>query len=61
MSYVSCKDRKELTADLKTIYAANIEEEAYSNLQELNEKLTRLYHNWVTIISEFRIFFEGRI
>ena len=38
MNYVSYKDRKELAADLKTIYAANTEEEAYSNLQELKEK-----------------------
>jgi len=35
MNYVSYKDRKELATDLKTIYAANTEEEAYSNLQEL--------------------------
>lgn len=38
MNYVSYKDRKELAVDLKSIYAANAEEKAYSNLQELNEK-----------------------
>jgi len=61
MTYVSYQVRKELAADLKTIYAANTEEEAYSNLQELKEKWTQPYHNWGAIISEFRIFFEERI
>ena len=37
MNYVSYKNRKELAVDLKTIYVAN-KEEAYLNLQELNEK-----------------------
>ena len=34
MNYVSYKVRKELATDLKTIYAASTEEEAYSNLQD---------------------------
>ena len=38
MKYVSYKDRKELAQDLKTIYKASTEEEAYKNLQELKEK-----------------------
>lgn len=37
MNYVSYKGRKKLATDLKTIYVAN-KEEAYLNLQELNEK-----------------------
>ena len=38
MKYVSYKDRKELAKDLKLIYTASNEEEAYKNLQELKEK-----------------------
>ena len=38
MKYVSYKDRKELAADLKLIYTASSEKEAYKNLQELKEK-----------------------
>ena len=38
MKYVSYKDRKELATDLKLIYTASSEKEAYKNLQELKEK-----------------------
>ena len=61
MNYVSYKDRKELAADLKTIYAANTEEEAYSNLQELKEKwkprkvlLDNWENNWENVSTFFK-------
>ena len=61
MNYVSYKDRKELSADLKTIYAANTEEEAYANLQELKEKwrprkvlLDNWENNWESVSTFFK-------
>ena len=49
LKYVSYKDRKELASDLKLIYKASSEEEAYNNLQELKDKWSerKIYlENW---------------
>lgn len=61
MNYVSYKVRKELATDLKTIYAASTEEEAYSNLQELKEKweprkvsLANWENNWENVATFFK-------
>lgn len=61
MSYVSYKDRKELAADLKTIYGAGTEEEAYSNLQELKENWLPRHvslQNWENNWNEVSTFFK---
>lgn len=61
MSFVSYKDRKELAADLKTIYGANNEEEAYNNLQELQEKWLPRHvslQNWETNWDNVATFFK---
>lgn len=61
MAYVSYKDRKELASDLKSIYSANTEEEAYSNLQELKDKwwkrnvtLDNWEKNWDNVSTFFK-------
>ena len=41
LKYVSYKDGKELAQDLKLIYTASSEDEAYKNLQELKEKWSK--------------------
>ena len=48
LKYVSYKDRKELASDLKLIYKASSEEEAYNNLQELKDKWSerKIYLEW---------------
>lgn len=61
MSYVSYKERKELANDLKLIYRANTEEQAYENLLELqdkwaerNIKLDNWVNNWENISTFFK-------
>lgn len=61
MSYVSYKERKELADDLKLIYKANTEEQAYENLLELkdkwaekNIKLDNWVNNWENISTFFK-------
>ena len=61
MAYVSYKDRKELAADLKTIYKANTAEEGYENLLELREKwiqrnvnLDNWINNWDNVATFFK-------
>ena len=48
--YVSYKDLKALMADLKKVYTALTEQEAYQNLQEFNEtwgkKYPKIYESW---------------
>lgn len=65
--YVSYKDRKELCNDLKTIYQAANEKEAYKNLQELREKwkarrisLENWENNWDDIQPFFKFGPETR-
>ncbi len=65
--YVSYKDRKELCNDLKTIYQAPNEKEAYKNLQELREKwkarrisLENWENNWDDIQPFFKFGPETR-
>lgn len=61
MAYVSYKDRKELAADLKTIYKANTAEEGYSNLIELREKWIKKninLDNWVNNWDNVSTFFK---
>ena len=67
MQYVSYKDRKELATDLKTIYQASDEKEAYSNLQELKEKwivrkvnLMNWENNWDAVSPFFKYGAETR-
>ena len=50
LKYVSYKDRKELASDLKLIYKASSEEEAYNNLQELKDKWSerKIYLEYTT-------------
>lgn len=61
MAYVSYKDRKELSADLKTIYKANTADEGYANLLELREKwikrninLDNWINNWENVSTFFK-------
>ncbi len=61
MAYVSYKDRKELAADLKTIYKANTEEEGYENLIEMREKwikrninLDNWINNWENVSTFYK-------
>lgn len=61
MAYVSYKDRKELAADLKTIYKANTVDEGYANLLELREKwikrnvnLDNWINNWDNVATFFK-------
>lgn len=61
ISYVSYKEVKELTSDLKTIYGANTEEEAYTNLQELKEKWLPRHvslQNWENNWENVSVFFK---
>ena len=61
MAYVSYKDRKELAADLKTIYKANTAEEGYSNLIELREKWIKKnvnLDNWINNWDNVSTFFK---
>lgn len=65
--YVSYKDRRELCQDLKTIYQASNEKEAYKNLQELREKwkarrisLENWENNWDDIQPFFKFGPETR-
>ena len=61
MAYVSYKDRKELAADLKTIYKANTAEEGYSNLIELREKWIKRninLDNWINNWDNVSTFFK---
>lgn len=45
LKHVSHKDKKEFASDLKTIYHANSEETAYSNMLEITEKWNDKYPN----------------
>lgn len=61
MAYVSYKDRKELAADLKTIYKANTAEEGYENLLELREKWIKRnvnLDNWINNWDNVSTFFK---
>lgn len=61
MAYVSYKDRKELAADLKTIYKANTVEEGYENLIELREKWIKRnvnLDNWINNWDNVSTFFK---
>nr|WP_269320302.1 IS256 family transposase [Oceanivirga salmonicida] len=61
LKYVSYKDLKEFTRDLKTIYKSNTEEEALNNLEKVKEKwdkkykscMDRWYDNWDNIAPMF--------
>ena len=61
LKYVTWKKRKEVAADLKTIYAAATAEQAAVNLDEFSRKWDREYpsissswrNNWVRIIPLF--------
>lgn len=61
VAFVSYKDRKELCADLKTIYTASNADTAYENLLTLQEKwekrnvsLNNWINNWDAIIPFFK-------
>ena len=61
LKYVSYKDRKELASDLKFIYKASSEEEAYNNLQELKDKWSerKIYlENWENNWENIQPFFK---
>ena len=61
LKYVSYKDRKELESDLKLIYKASSEEEAYNNLQELKDKWSerKIYlENWENNWENIQPFFK---
>ena len=61
MAYVSYKDRKELAADLKTIYKANTSDEGYQNLLELREKWIKRninFDNWINNWDNVATFFK---
>ena len=61
LKYVSYKDRKELASDLKLIYKASSEEEAYNNLQELKDKWSerKIYlENWENNWENIQPFFK---
>lgn len=61
MKYVSYKDRKELSGDLKTIYKANTAEEGFANLLELNEKWSKRnisLDNWINNWDNISTFFK---
>lgn len=61
LKYVSYKDRKELAQDLKLIYTASREDEAYSNLQELKEKWSKRkvsLENWENNWDNVQPFFK---
>ncbi len=67
LMYVSYKDRKELTKDLKKIYQASSEEIAYNNLMELDDKwskrkvsLSNWINNWDNICPFFKFGQETR-
>lgn len=63
LKYVSYKDRKELAQDLKLIYTASREDEAYSNLQELKEKWSKRkvsLENWENNLDNVQPFFKYR-
>ena len=61
LKYVSYKDRKELAQDLKLIYTASREDEAYSKLQELKEKWSKRkvsLENWENNWDNVQPFFK---
>jgi putative transposase len=62
LKYVTWKDRKAFTADLKTIYQAATREEAEANLQKLEEKWGHKYQaairSWQKNWEELSTFFE---
>jgi putative transposase len=61
MAYVSYKERKELASDLKLIYGAGTEEQAYENLMELHEKWSKRnikLDNWVNNWENVSTFFK---
>lgn len=61
MAYVSYKDRKELSDDLKTIYKANTADEGYQNLLELREKWIKRninLDNWINNWDNVSTFFK---
>ena len=63
LKYVSYKDRKELASDLKLIYKASSEEEAYNNLQELKDKWSerKIYlENWENNWENIQPFLQTR-
>jgi len=62
LKYVTWKDRKAFTADLKTVYQAATREEAEANLQKLEEKWSHKYRaavkSWQKNWEELATFFE---
>lgn len=61
LKFVSYKDRKELVSDLKLIYTASSEKEAYNNLQELKEKWSKRrisLENWENNWENIQPFFK---
>jgi len=62
LKYVTWKDRKAFTADLKTIYQAATREEAEANLQKLEETWGHKYRaavkSWQNNWEELAVFFE---
>ena len=62
LSFVSYKEKKEFTKDLKEIYTSPNEETGYSALQELKEKWDKKYpyalRSWENNWSELRTFFK---
>ena len=61
LKYVSYKDRKELAQDLKLIYTASSEDEAYNNLQELKDKWGKRkvsLENWESNWNNIQPFFK---
>lgn len=61
MLFVSYKNIKALIADLKLAYKAATEESALLNLELFDEKWTSRQRDWGQMISQFQIYFEGRI
>ncbi|WYA66606.1 transposase [Fusobacterium nucleatum] len=45
LKYVSYKDKKEFTSDLKSIYLSSTESQALENLDKVNEKWEEKYPN----------------
>jgi putative transposase len=62
LKYVSWKDRKAFTTDLKTVYQASTREEAEANLIKLEETWSRKYgaavRSWQNNWEELATFFE---
>lgn len=62
LTYVSYKDKKEFSKDLKTIYTAPNEEVGYLSLQEVKEKWEKKYlyslRSWENNWNELKTFFK---